>query len=289
MTLSAERAIEVVRALAQERGLACEPLVIADRSNLVLHLAPHPLVARVAMATSMVRVGMEWLAREVEVSRFLDARRVPVTRPIDDGGPLEREGLVISLWHREDLRGELDAASAGARLADAHRALADLPHDRLPEWGGWIEARAVLARCRAGAVMDRRELARVERAWEQGERIVESARRRTASFQPVHGDAHLRNVLATARGALWTDWEDAFVGPVEWDLACMRSRLELLGEEREPIEAACAGYDHPLERGLLSELVLCRNLQVIPWLAVFAERDPSLVERMRARIDRLPG
>ena len=293
MTLSAGRAIEVVRALARERGIDCEPVVIADRSNLVLHLAPHDLVARVAMATSMVRVGMEWLAREVEVSRFLDARGVPVTRPLEHGGPFEREGLVISLWHREDVGGELDARLAGARLADAHRALADLAHDRVPVWGGWIEARAVLERARASSVrestvMDRAELARVERAWERGERIVESARARTASFQPVHGDAHLRNVLATARGVVWTDWEDAFVGPVEWDLACMRSRLELLGEEREPIEAACAGYDHPLDGGLLSELVLCRNLQVIPWLAVFAERDPSLVERMRARIDRLP-
>jgi thiamine kinase-like enzyme len=107
-------------------------------------------------------------------------------------------------------------------------------------------------------------------------------------MQPVHGDAHLGNVLATARGAVWTDWEDAFVGPIEWDLASLRSRLVLFGEEREAIEAACEGYDHEHDPALVDDLALCRNLQVIPWLAVFAERDPSLVPRMKARIAKLP-
>jgi hypothetical protein len=31
-----------------------------------------------------------------------------------------------------------------------------------------------------------------------------------------------------------------------------------------------------------------RNVQVIPWLAVFAERHPELLPRMRARIAALP-
>jgi Ser/Thr protein kinase RdoA (MazF antagonist) len=32
--------------------------------------------------------------------------------------------------------------------------------------------------------------------------------------QAVHGDAHLGNVINTARGPLWNDWGDAFLGPV---------------------------------------------------------------------------
>jgi hypothetical protein len=283
---SIEHATGTVRAIAHARGIECTPLVIADRSNLVLRLDPHPIVARVAMATSMVRIGMQWLAREMDVSRWLDARGVAVTRPCAsiDPGPIEESGLVVSFWELEAIIDEIDHLRAGAVLAGAHRALADMPHDRLPVWGGWEEARGVLERARPKIAA----WARVERAWERGERIVESARSRTASFQAVHGDAHLGNVLRGARGPVWTDWEDAFIGPVEWDLACLRSRLDLFGEDREAIERACAGYDREHDRDLVIELALCRNLQVIPWLAIFAERDASLLPRMQARIERLP-
>jgi thiamine kinase-like enzyme len=35
----------------------------------------------------------------------------------------------------------------------------------------------------------------------------------------LHGDAHPGNLLATARGPLWIDFEDACHGPREWDYA----------------------------------------------------------------------
>ena len=291
MTISNETAIAAAKTLAEELGLPdTAPVVLADRSNLVLHLRPEPVVARVAMATSMARVGMQWLRREVDVSRCLDARGVPVTRPCAmlEPGPFERAGLVISFWQLEELvEAPIDPALAGARLAAAHRALreADLA---LPEWGGWVEARAVLERARRSGAWTDHERARVERAWERAERIVESAGARSASLQPVHGDAHVRNVLSTARGPVWTDWEDAFLGPVEWDLASLRSRAELFGEELEVIDAMTRAYDAPWDVTLARDLGLARNLQVIPWLAVFAERDPGLLPRMRARIERLP-
>ncbi|UJR84065.1 Hypothetical protein I5071_61360 [Sandaracinus amylolyticus] len=288
---SIDSVMHETRALVRELGLEhVEPVVIADRSNLVLHLAPHPLVARVAMATSMVRVGMQWLRREVELSRFLDARGASVTRPSTtiDAGPFERAGLVISVWDLETITANaIDPQRAGARLAEAHRLLAAHDAPALPEWGGWDEARAVLERARESGAWSASEAHRVASAWERAERIVESARARTASFQPVHGDAHLGNVLATSRGPVWTDWEDAFVGPIEWDLACLRSKAELFGEERETIDAITAAYDGPYDPELARELGLVRNLQVIPWLAVFAERDPSLLPRMRARIAKL--
>ena len=45
--------------------------------------------------------------------------------------------------------------------------------------------------------------------------------------QPLHGDAHKKNVLKTSTGLVWTDFEDACSGPIEWDLACfVRTSLE---------------------------------------------------------------
>lgn len=277
-------------ALARELGLPSEPRLLADRSHLVVALEPHPVVARIAMATSLVRVGMEWLRREVEVSRFLAEAGAFVTTPTTaiPAGPFERGGLVISFWARETLRGELEPREVGARFADLHRRLRAYAPERLPLWGAFEEARAVLARARTNGVMTRDELSRLERAWERGERIVESARSRTASFQAVHGDAHLGNVLSTSRGAVFTDWEDAFLGPVEWDLATFVSRARTFGEERGIVEPAVAAYDGDFEPALVDELVLVRNLQVIPWLAAFGERQPEVLERMRARLARLP-
>src|SRR5690606_27775807 len=143
--VTATRAIAEVRALARELGLSVEPVVLAERSNLVLRLDPvdgagERLVARVALATSAVRGGMEWSTREVEVTRFLSERGAIVTRPSTriDAGPFERAGLVISFWELEDIVAErAEPRPAGAALASAHRLLAAYPTDRLPTWGGF--------------------------------------------------------------------------------------------------------------------------------------------------------
>jgi Ser/Thr protein kinase RdoA (MazF antagonist) len=226
---------------------------------------------------------MDWLGREIDLARFLEERGAPVTRPIC--GPFERDGFVVSFWQLEDVVAErADPSEAGRALAQVHRALAEYPRDGLPEWGAFTEARSVFDRKR----FSKAELARIEPAWEAAERIVASASARTASFQAVHGDAHIGNVMATSRGAVWTDWEDAFVGPVEYDIACLRSKLDLFGEEREGIEAMLVAYDADFDDALAGELGLVRNVQIIAWLALFAERQPELLPRMRARIDRLP-
>ena len=287
MTVTIENAIRETRALASELGVDGEPVVVADKSNLVLRLAPHAIIARVAMATSLVRVGMAWLRREVEISRFLSERGCPVTRPSSrlSAGPFERGGLVISFWDEEEIVAERpEPKAAGAALREAHRALAAYDTTTLPVWGNVEEARLVFARARFFTEPERQ---RMLRAWEKVDEIVASAEARTASFQAVHGDAHIGNVLATARGAVWTDWEDAFVGPVEWDIASLRSKAELFGEERADIDAMTAAYGGDYDADLAVELGLVRNVQVISWLAIFAERHPELLDRMRTRLDRL--
>ena len=284
-----ENAIAATRHLVTSLGLDCTPRIIADRSNLVLALDPHPLVARVAMSTSLTRVGLEWLTREVEIAAHLDRRGVPVTLPATSigHGPFERDGYIVSFWQREEASPVLDAAEAGARLARVHRALESFDTTRLPEWGVFHEAERMLERACTNGVLATAESTRVRDAWPIGHEIVVSSRARSASFQAVHGDAHFGNVFATTRGPLWTDWEDACVAPVEWDIATLQSRHTTFGEERDLLEPALAAYDLDYDRALADDLVIVRNLQVIVWLSVFAERQPELVERVRARLARL--
>ncbi len=279
--------IEKVRALARSLGLETMPTVLADRSNLVLALAPHPLVARVAMATSASRVGVAWLRREVEVSRFLGPALATQPATALAAGPHEHRDLVISFWQRETLTEPRDPSEAGRKLAAAHRALRAYPREALPYLGAWDEARAVHERARASPHLSEAHRGAIERAFARAERVVEEVPARSASIQAVHGDAHLGNVLSTTRGVLWTDWEDAFIGPIEHDLACLRSKAELFGEERDAIDAACAAYDVDHDPDLVRDLGLVRNVQVIVWLAVFAERQPELVPRLHARLGKL--
>jgi hypothetical protein len=57
-------------ALAREQGLpADDPRVLSSRGNLLVHLAPAPVVARVATLTAWTRSDpFVWLAREVAVA-----------------------------------------------------------------------------------------------------------------------------------------------------------------------------------------------------------------------------
>lgn len=317
MDVSVDGAIAVVKEHLRELGRACEPSVLADRSNLVLaldsrstdgalvtsgeHVARSASIARVAMATSASRVGLAWLAREVEVASFLAGRGAPSTRPSTElpPGPHERHGYVISYWARESLVDDVSPESKGRALADVHAALRDFPTEsagsaadfsteRLPRLGAWEEARAMLPGLRASAWLDAESRDRVARAWDRAEHAIAGAEARTASWQAVHGDAHLGNVLATTRGALWTDWEDAFLGPVEWDLATLASRHRLFGEE-PTLPAVLAAYGQPYDAALVDELLEARSLQAIVWLHLFAERDLSLRGRVQARVDRLRG
>lgn len=288
--LTVESAIAAAISLAADHGLAVSPRVIADRSNLVLALDPHPIVARVAMSTSLTRVGMTWLAREIAITDHLHRAGVPVTRPsvAIAPGPHERGGWVVSFWELEAAVPELDASVAGARLADVHRALARFDASRLPEWGVVKEAESILERACSSGVLDASESRRLLRAWDRGRAIVAAAKARSCSFQAVHGDAHFGNVFATTRGPLWTDWEDACVAPVEWDIATLRSRNVMFGEEADRLVPAIAAYDGAFDESLARDLVTVRNLQVIPWLAVFAERQPELAHRARARLGHVP-
>jgi len=54
------------------------------------------------------------------------------------------------------------------------------------------------------------------------------------SLVPCHGDAHIGNLLPTAEGWLWTDFEDASLMPAHWDMASFVCNLALFGGIEQP-------------------------------------------------------
>ena len=75
--------VEAAVVAARRRGIRVdEPRVLKDRRNLVVHLAPSPVVARVAQKMSELRPGIR--AHELELTGWLVARGLPVVPPYAD-------------------------------------------------------------------------------------------------------------------------------------------------------------------------------------------------------------
>jgi len=100
----------------------------------------------------------------------------------------------------------------------------------------------------------------------------------------VHGDAHLGNVIQTARGPLWNDWEDTFRGPREWDLACLHATARAFGQEPGPIAAAQTGYGPVPDPDLLDLMIDARAFVGLAWTLVSAPRRPDGAHRVARRL-----
>jgi Ser/Thr protein kinase RdoA (MazF antagonist) len=263
-------AIEAAVAVARGLGLRVgEPRELGTWSNHVIHLAPAPVVARVATLTSRIRPGGDWLDDELAVCAWLGARGAPVLPPTDacDPGPHDRDGFRMTLWpYVEPV--EPEPAAAGAELRELHEALVDFPRE-LRSWDPKPEVEAIAAYLeREGAAGDAAALR------ELSSRLTVPE----VQEQPIHGDAHLGNVLGPR---LWGDWEDVCRGPVEWDVATLQAAARVFGDDDPARAAAVAAYGQHDEE-LVEELLPLRVLFVTAWGAVGTLDHP----KRRVRLDR---
>jgi aminoglycoside phosphotransferase (APT) family kinase protein len=107
------------------------------------------------------------------------------------------------------------------------------------------------------------------------ERALEALSR--APLRVVHGDSHPGNVLWTAGGPLWGDWEDAHLAPLEWDLACLVTTARMHGDDVGWVEAALAAHGGPWDPALLDACVYARVAQGAAYLAFTGRGGPDAV------------
>ncbi len=275
------RALAAALAVAAEHGLRCDdPRVMRDASNLLVLLRPAPVVARVTTITSTFRSGDAWLAREVAMAGWLAEAGAPVVPPSSElpPGPHEHDGLVLSFWTYVDERDrQLDAAEAGRRLRECHDLLRGFPGE-LPRLGVLDEADRMVDGLRADGTLDRRDAARLRSA---GRDVRARIERLAPPLQPIHGDAHLHNVIHGPGGPLWHDWEDCFLGPRAWDLGCLLATARAFGRDRAPCEAAVAGYATAPADEILDVFVDARRYQGMAVSVVMAREQPTAQRRQR--------
>jgi hypothetical protein len=228
-------ALAAAQAVAREHGVACdEAVLIAGGSNVLVHLQPAPVVARVMTGTAVLHDDVEqWLTREVAVGAFVAERTDVVVPPTNllPPGPHERNGLWMTLWKfvPHDDRAP-DPRALGLTLRELHEALAGYPGDLPPlsSIRDWLDGLLDADRLRD-------ELHALSPA------VFESS----LPVQAIHGDASLSNVLGTAGGPVWNDLEDVCAGPLAWDVAGIVSSARGRGHSEEFVDELLAAYGDP--------------------------------------------
>jgi hypothetical protein len=253
-------------AAARGAGLTVDRAdVVTVAANVLVRLEPGPVAARLTGATEGFRDARANLRREVRLASALAAAGAPVVAPL--GGPYEAGGRVVTLWPWLELGGHAgDAAQAGVALRACHDALMDLDPTDLE-----LEPLAMLTEARRLA----------QAALPEALPAIDRALATLGAAPPriVHGDSHPGNVLWTADGPLWSDWEDAHLGPLEWDLACLVAAARVRGNDFGWAEAALAAHGAPYDAALLDACVDARVAQGAAYLTATGRGDPEALHR----------
>jgi len=270
------RAVAAAIDVARELGLKCndEPELLADGSNVMMHLKPAPVVARVATTTGLVRKPAEhWLALDLSMAGYLRKKNFPVVPPSMElpPGPHLHDGLTLTFWEyvEHDRNYVANPPETGAFLCELHAELRHYPgylrylspFTEIPLWLGEVEHWNVL---------NDDDLAMLRRAYGMISLQIGALELQS---QPLHGDSHKRNILKTRRGLIWTDFEDACRGPLAWDVACF---VRTSGENRE---TALRSYGSNFNLEQLEPFFAARDLQGAVWGAILSTRFADRRER----------
>jgi len=282
-----EAALAAAQAVTRAHGVACgEAVQIAAGSNILVHLKPAPVVARVMTGTALLHDDPErWLAREVAVGTFLAGRTQSVVPPADllPPGPHEHDGLWMTFWtfvSHDAQAPSPEPGELGRSLRALHGALADFSGDLAPLSGirDWL-ARLI------DELRPSPELTRQDIDWLRCrlEALTSTVFTSSLPVQALHGDASLSNLLRTRRGLVWNDLEDVCAGPVAWDVAGLVTSASHRGQDANYVGELLAAYGDPGVDDFESFLE-AHALYDVVWQAFEARRRPQAMARAAATL-----
>jgi hypothetical protein len=272
LTVSAAAARAAV-SVAARLGVACaEPAVLADGANVIVHLGPSPVVAKVAASTPAVRADVAaWLQRELDIALFLTRAGAPVLAPSCElpATVHHGDGHVMSFWTylKPAGTGLPDEATIGSMLRDLHATLRTYPgiHLALTPLG---DIPAFLARPQT--LLTATDVAILSQSFR---RLTDDLAPASVPGQVLHGDAGTGNLMAAGGHWVWHDFEDTCSGPVAWDLAATTASPRL------DASRILAAYGDPVDPAQLRTCQQLRRLCLTIWYALYAERLPECRHR----------
>lgn len=252
--------------------------ILQNGSTLVLRLT-ETLVARVVQDRDGPRQGTEWFARENAIAQHLTQLGAPVIplHPDLPPGPHEHLGYPLNFWEFVTrIEAEPDPAEIGRTLRQCHEIMSHFP-EPLPKLAILTESLAIL---------DERELfAEPTQQMLRGHLSTSIDVLGAFPHQPLHGDAHMGNLMNTTHGLLWTDWEDTFAGPVEWDLASIIWNAQILEEDHAKVKAILDAYG-PVDDEALNQSLIGRAAVMTAWYPIlYPNPNEERQRRLRSRIE----
>jgi Phosphotransferase enzyme family len=285
-TDSEARAIAAAQVVARQHDVGCDDAVpLSGGSNVLVHLRPSPVVARVMTGTSMLHEDTErWLAREVAVAVFLAQRTDEVVAPSDllPPGPHEQDGLWMTMWTFVPHESEApmpEAGELGRSLRDLHAALAGFQGDLAPvsEIRDWLGR--LLADLRPSDSLTPQDIDWLRFKLDA---LTPAVFESSLPAQALHGDVAISNLLHTDGGLVWNDLEDVCVGPVAWDLAGLVSSARSRGQSEAFVEELVAAYGDP---GVgLGAFLEAHALYDVIWQASAGPDRPQAMKRAAASL-----
>jgi hypothetical protein len=231
-----------------------QAVVLRDTNNLVVWLAPEPVV---------VKVGREpRLSRERQIATALTQAGAPVIGPAPGlpGGVHEQAGHYMTFWvYMPQPQPVPDAGAFARALADLHAHLQRLPRSHLVDLPRFTEqldeALRILRDPQRAHSLAAKDRAMLHRLAEQ----CLSRLRQIRDDHVLHGAAHMDNVLVDRESVVFIDFESVCLGPIEWDLA------------HQPAETA-AVYPAPLDGPVFEACRLAAGVKTAAFCWADAER-----------------
>lgn len=271
------RAVAAAVSVASNYGIrAIDPHVLADSYSVRVHLKPAPIVARISTLTPIVRSPIEsWLARELSVAEFLAAKGAPAVPPSDLLPPVPHhcDGLAMTFWrYFEPVSDAVPApAIVGGMQAELHAVLRDYPGDLPPLPALNDIPRGIDRLKQLGNILHESDLTLLQTTYQ---RLLPQLTDPVTLLQPLHGDAHALNLIPTAKGLLWNDFEDTCTGSIAWDLINLK-------------DEGIAAYPNAPDPATLEPYRQMRKLHAIVWVYAILPEFPDWRESAKTLLDEL--
>lgn len=259
--------------------------ILQDGHTLVVRLT-ETLVARVVTDIDGPRKGLDWFERETAIAAHLTNHHAPVI-PLHPALPAtahQHEGYAMNFWQFVmETDAQADAREIGKTLYQCHEILRHFPHP-LPSLAILHETLAILETSLEKSYFDETTVGLLKRHLERSIEVLA-----LLPAQALHGDAHMGNLMMTTQGMLWTDWEDAFSGPVEWDLASIIWNAKLLENDHAKVNGILESYRDAggrYDEAILEQCLIARAAVMSAWYPIlYPTPSEERVKKLEQRIE----
>ncbi len=278
--------IEAAISVANHHGVVadrCE--ILQDGHTLVVRLT-ETLVARVVTDIDGPRQGLDWFERETAVAAHLTLHHAPVI-PLHPDLPAtahQHEGYAMNFWQFVTaIETEANPKEIGSSLYQCHEILRHFS-EPLPALAILHETMAILEGSVEKSYFDAATVDLLKRHLQQSIDVLAPL-----PAQPLHGDAHMGNLMMTTQGMLWTDWEDAFSGPVEWDLASIIWNAKWLDNDQNFVDQVLESYQEAggkYDELVLKHCLIARAAVMSAWYPIlYPSPSEERVRKLKQRIE----